>query len=72
MAVIKQEIIETLVKLPDTAGLEDILAVLEKFWQPNNRATPKITPLHPVDVCYGTLGTGRRTKDLMVELRGES
>jgi hypothetical protein len=70
MTVIKQEIIETLVKLPDTAGLEDILTVLEKFWHPS-KVTPKVASLHPVDACYGTLGTGRRTKDIMAELRDE-
>lgn len=68
MPVIRQEILETLIRLPDTASLEDILAVLEKFWY--RKATPKTALIHPVDACYGTLGTGRRTNDIMAELRG--
>jgi hypothetical protein len=68
MPAIKQEILETLIRLPDTANLEDILAVLETFW--HRKMTSKTAPIHPVDACYGTLGTGRRTNDIMAELRG--
>ncbi len=68
MQAIKQEILETLIRLPDTASLEDIRAVLETFW--HRKLTPKTMSIHPVDACYGTLGTGRRTNDIMAELRG--
>ncbi len=72
MATLKQEAITEMLKLPDTASLDDMRVILEKVRLNNNARKRKPQEvIKVVNECYGSLGTGRRTDDILAGLRGD-
>jgi hypothetical protein len=67
MQAIKQEAITTIAQLSDSASIEEIIAALEKI----RDGAACESAEHPVDACFGALGSGRRTDVLISELRDE-
>ena len=56
--------------LRDQLGIKS--GVTLEFWEEGGRlVASKVESLDPVDVVFGSLGTGRSTDDIMRDLRGE-
>ena len=66
MQLAKQQALSAIAKLPESVSLDDIIKALQRF-----KETSSKIPEHPVDQCFGVLGKGRRTDNIIAELRDE-